>query len=160
MPAVGATIQVCQTSGVCTKQPSTSASYSIEAPWWPQVSRVAVQAFAHVKHPGTLTHFLLCRCQSDGPFRLDPEEVEGGRFMSLQVQTLNDSLIPSSIDDMNVHTYTNILVPCPAHGCSYHTAQSPQCHLLSSLQRSAGGCRSIKGRPCLPRLSNCGQEVP
>ena len=54
-------------------------------------------AFAHVELPETLTHFLLCRCQSDGPFRLDPEEVESGQFMSLQVQTLNDSLIPSVI---------------------------------------------------------------
>ena len=67
-------------------QPTSLGSYSIYAPGF---SGVAVLAFAHGELPGSLTRILVCRCQSDGPFRLNPEEVESGQFMSLQVQTFD-----------------------------------------------------------------------
>ena len=36
---------------------------------------------------------MLCRCKSDGPFILDPEEVETGNFMSLQVCNLRHLIV-------------------------------------------------------------------
>ena len=50
---------------------------------------IAVLAFAHIGLCRSLTRSSLCRCQSNGPFRLDPEEVESGLYMSPQVQTSN-----------------------------------------------------------------------
>ena len=55
--------------------------------------------------PSVMTDGTWCRCQYDGPFVLDPEEVESGSFMSLQVLRQRHALLTAPASEPSCTAY-------------------------------------------------------